>query len=195
MSRDDFTFEQKSAIIVNNFSKYELLNSYYGIIKCPSCWCKMALGHELKKNGEPYIGTQNYLEIHKKMGFRPIPSLYNTIQRIEIDHLDPCFIGGQADIDNGIMICENCNKVFREFLSRDDKILLLNSNGELMDIDFIEYESQNSKLKITHNESVIFEGKDIISSILHRRMQNKLELEVDLMNFYKPKLTTCDFLT
>ena len=179
MSRqEDFTFEQKYRIIKNTFYKYQLLCPLYGIIKCPSCYCKMALGFECKKNGDLYFGSQSYQTIHIELGFRPVPISYESISRIHIDHIIPCYQGGIASDENGVMICEGCNLIFREFLTRDDKLFLLNSDISMMDCDNIEYHSNNSHFKMVDNGRLIFSGKDIIRSILVKRDLNKNELDV-----------------
>jgi len=181
MLRQDFTYEQKREIILRKIGLYYLICPIYGIFKCPSCWCKMAIGHECKKDGENYKSRDNYLSIHKELGYKPIPREYTNISRVEIDHLDCCFYGGQATFENGVMICENCNKIFREFLNREDKLFLLNGDVELMDCDNISYRFNNSTVEIIQNGKKIFQGKDIINSILQRRKSNKLEIEITPM--------------
>lgn len=179
MSRqEDFTFEQKEEIILRTFYLYHLLCPEYGIIKCPSCYCKMALGFENKKNGDPYTSQQSYQKIHLKMGYNLVPNFYENISRIHIDHLVPCFEGGKATFDNGIMICENCNLIFREFLSKEDKLFLLNNDSGLMDCDDTLYQSNHSNFKVIENGVMTFNGKDIIRSILFKRNINKDELDV-----------------
>ena len=195
MSRpEDFTFEQKTEIILNSFKNYQLLCPVYGIIKCPSCYCKMALGFELKRDGGDYYGTQNYQYLHKILGYRLVPNCFDNISRIHLDHLTPIYQGGTATIDNGIMICENCNTIFREFLSKEDKLLLINNDDwELMDSSELEYKSINSKFIVLKNNKIIFKDKDIISSILFRRNINKKELETTPMYDYKDRLPLAFF--
>jgi len=112
------------------------------------------------------------------LGFRPVPNSYDNISRIHIDHLIPCYQGGMASEENGVMICESCNLIFREFLTKDDKLFLLNSDMSMMDCDNVEYFSNNSHFKMIENGRLIFSGKDIIRSILVKRDLNELDLEV-----------------
>ena len=175
---EDFTFEQKEEIIIRNFHKYDLLCPTYGIIKCPSCYCKMALGFDAKKDGTIYYGNQNYQKIHIKLGYRLVPNFYTDISRIHIDHLHPIYQGGIASFENGIMICENCNLVFSKNLSVDDKLHLLNNDLGLMECDNMEYDAVNSKFIIRQNGKIVKNTRDIIMSILCRREQNKCLLEI-----------------
>ncbi len=178
---EDFTFEQKEQIIFQTFNKYQLICPIYGIIKCPSCYCKMALGFEFRKDGKPYYSLENYQQIHLKLGFRLIPNNYQDISRIHIDHLTPCYYGGLASLDNGLMICESCNLIFREFLTKEDKLFLLNTDAGLMDCIDVEYYSKKGQFIVVQNDKVIFKDKDIIRSILYQREKNKNDLEITPM--------------
>ena len=178
MHRQDYTFDQKREIIFRKINLYTILCPIYGVLKCPSCWGKMSLGHEFKKNGEKYSGYGNYLSIHIELGYKPVPDYYQNIQRIEIDHLDCCFNGGQATFENGVMICESCNKIFREFLTKEEKLYLLNNDHELMDCDNVDYRVNNGNVQIIQDGKKIFNGRDIISSMLYRREQNRKEWDV-----------------
>lgn len=182
---EDFTFEQKEYIVKSTFHNYQLLCSIYGIIKCPSCYSKMALGFQFKKDGNPYNSIENYQQLHLRLGFRLVPNEYNNIARVEIDHLTPCYKGGTASIDNGVMICENCNRIFREFLSKEEKLLLLNYDTEFMQCDGMELASNNSHFKIIQDGKIIYNDKDIVASILHRRSLNKQDLDIIPMYDYK----------
>ena len=137
----------------------------------------MALGFEYKKDGLPYYGYQNYQKIHHQLGFKCVPNFYTNISRIHIDHINPIYLGGTASFDNGILICETCNLVFNKELTYEDKIIILNSDTELMDCDNIEYQAVNSNIKIIQNGRV-FKEKDIVKGILIRRMENKKLLDI-----------------
>lgn len=181
---EDFTFEQKEEIIFKTFYKYHLLCPIYGIIKCPSCYCKMALGFEFKKDGSSYYGWQNYQNIHLKMGFKLIPNHYVNISRVHIDHLLPIYQGGTATFENGVMICESCNLIFNKDLTYEEKMFLLNTDRDLMDCDDTVFNSDKSRMKIIQNGKTIFNGKDIFNSILCRRKENNELLEIIPMHDY-----------
>ena len=124
--RDNFTFSQKLRIITKRLPTLTQVDKVFGIYQCPLCKQPMALGFETKEDGRPYQGNENYQKVHLDLGFKVIPSWYPNVSRIEIDHINCCYLGGKAITTNGWLICKECNRLCREHLTENDKFELWN---------------------------------------------------------------------
>ena len=154
--RDNFNFSQKLSIITKNLPKLKLVNQHYGIFECPLCYKPMALGFETKEDGSPYEGNNNYQQIHKDLGFRVIPKWYHQVLRIEIDHIHCCFLGGKAQLNNGWLICKECNRTCRDELTMKDKENILNG------VSFME---EDGEYIVNGNEVCLFNDGKLIKRI------------------------------
>ena len=168
--RDNFNFSQKLSIITKRLPTLKLVNSHYGIFECPLCYKPMALGFETKEDGNPYEGNNNYQKIHKDLGFRIIPSWLKDISRIEIDHINCCLMGGRAHMNNGWLICKDCNRTCSGKLSEKDKENLYNGI-EHMEEDG-EYKIEGNKVNLYFNGKLVRSIKDPMFVISKRREQS-----------------------
>jgi len=168
MFRNNFSFNQKKDFMINtlkyngfyinqSFIPFDIICLEYGIFRCPLCKCFISLGHINDRGGIPYMGKNNYLEIHKELGFTPLKKeIYelNDIKRIEFDHIIPCFHGGINNNENILILCDNCNKTMNS--KKIDKETIIKEYLFPMEIDCDK--------KIVNGEIIYKENNTIIAT-------------------------------
>ena len=98
--RDNFDYNKKIKIIKKYISNLNLKQQqkFYNEGCLPCQYCKQ----------KTYIGpTKIYM---KHFSFNNIKKIFAENTKLNIDHFIPCFQGGNANIDNGVVSCTYCNK-------------------------------------------------------------------------------------